>query len=246
MFVYTFVIFIWMLFGPTMLFVDGFGARLTPVFRLLMLPALGFATVGVTIAAAGGASRERERKTLDGLLSLPRERDELLRAWWLGSVWHVQRLAGGLLGLGAIGCCVGSLHVLAFPLLLLAGAVHVGFGASLGLYLSVVARTTARAVLAAIVGLLAVCLLPSLAANFWDGLAVSNALSWPWVGVLLRDGLSPPDMWWQLTSSADDMFDVLTKSRMPKPTLAGLLSGLAGYAAAGLWLWRRACRRLER
>src|SRR5262249_22935959 len=90
---------------PTTLFVDGFGRRLNPAFRLLVLPALGFATVGVTVAAADSASRERERRTLDGLLCLPRGRDELLRAWWLGGLWHLRPLLGGprRLGGGRLG-----------------------------------------------------------------------------------------------------------------------------------------------
>jgi ABC-type transport system involved in multi-copper enzyme maturation permease subunit len=158
----------------------GLGWALAPLLAVVLYVSL---LIGVTIAAAGSISRERERQTLDGLLVLPGGREAVLWAKWLGSIQRVRGRAFALLILLAFSGITGSLHGLALPLLVFTGASHVGFFASLGIYISVVARNTARAGLAAALCLLGLSLFP------------------PLVGC----GLSPPVAWGLLTLPASEL-----------------------------------------
>src|SRR5262245_63094866 len=106
--------------------------------------------IGVTVAAAGSVSREREQRTLDGLLVLPGGREAVLRAKWLGSLRRVRGRAFGLILLLMLGGMTGSLHGLAVTFLVFTAAAQIGFFASLGIYLSVIARSTSRACLSAV------------------------------------------------------------------------------------------------
>src|SRR5262249_41900181 len=88
--------------------------------------------IGVTVSAAGSVSREREQRTLDGLLVLPGGREAVLRAKWLGSLWRVRGRAFGLILLLMLGGMTGSLHVLAVAFLAFTAAAQIGFFTSLG------------------------------------------------------------------------------------------------------------------
>jgi hypothetical protein len=116
----------------------------------LLCSALGVALTavwcaGVAFWAAGSVSREREGGTLDGLLTLPVERATLLRAKWLGSILRWRTLGYALAGVWSFGLALGVLHPLAVLLAMLTCAVNLALLASVGLWLSLVARTTLRA-----------------------------------------------------------------------------------------------------
>jgi len=99
----------------------------------------------VGVNAAGRISRERERQTLDGLLTTPMETDDILFAKWLASVRSV-RLFGWLFVWGwTIGVFSGGLHILAVPLLVSGWLVYAGCCATIGLFYSHVCRSTIRA-----------------------------------------------------------------------------------------------------
>jgi hypothetical protein len=164
----------------------GIGWALPPLGLFMDGWVLGFVAVvlysslliGMTIAAAGSVSREREHRTLDG----PGGREAVLRAKWLGSLQGVRGRAFGLILLLMFGGITGNLPGLAQPFLALSAAAHIGFFASLGIYLSVVARSTARACLSAALCLLGLSLLPPMVAC----------------------GLSPPVVVWRLTLPASE------------------------------------------
>lgn len=101
--------------------------------------------LGVAAHAASTIGRERDRQTLESLLTSPLESDEIFYSKWLGSLLSVR---WGWLWLGAIwgtGVFLGGLYPLALPALLLAWLVLACFLASVGLWFSIVCRTSFRA-----------------------------------------------------------------------------------------------------
>jgi ABC-type transport system involved in multi-copper enzyme maturation permease subunit len=145
--------------------------------------------------AAGCVSRERDRRTLDGLLTLPLTRAAILRAKWLGCVLRVRYGVYYLAGVWLIGLFTGALHPLALPFLALTVAAHVAFVVSVGLWVSLSARST-------------------LWANFTMALVLvlffaGGWLAWLWSGTPSADdldaagsffliGLNPWHSWWAL------------------------------------------------
>src|SRR5205085_2520171 len=88
---------------------------------------------------------ERDRQTFDSLLTSPLDSDSILYGKWLGSILSV-RWAWLWLGLiWGIGIVTGGLHLLAVPLLLGAWAVYAAFLSCVGLWFSIVSKTTLRA-----------------------------------------------------------------------------------------------------
>jgi ABC-type transport system involved in multi-copper enzyme maturation permease subunit len=205
---------------------------------VLTVGLLAWCAVGPGLAAAVAVCSERERRTLDALLVLPGPRTDLLRAKWLGSVRHGRGPAVELLVLWWLMAVAGVLPITGLLLLPLAGAAHVAFAVSLGLWVSVRAQSTGRALMAVGLCLLAVSVVPPLAADYWAGLAGPElAQSVPWVGPLLADGLSPPVVWWRLAVPA---------SESRGPALSGIVIGSWLYVLAAWRLWSRACARLQR
>ncbi len=92
--------------------------------------------------AAAGVCRERDGRTLEGLLMLPESRWTVLGAKWLGPVLY-GRGFGYLLAVSVLaGLLGGVLHPLGALLLTAAMAAHVAFVASTGVWLSVASRNT--------------------------------------------------------------------------------------------------------
>ncbi len=127
----------------------GFFTRMAVVF------AAGTWCAGTALRAAGSVSLERDRQTLDSLLTLPTRREAVLGAKWLGSVLRGRNMGYCLAIVATLELVNGTLHPLALPLVAAAAACQVGFWASLGLWLSVACPTTLRARVTAAVLLLA-------------------------------------------------------------------------------------------
>jgi ABC-type transport system involved in multi-copper enzyme maturation permease subunit len=126
------------------------GPRVGSVFFTALVRWLGLIlligwmlTVG--LKAASSIARERERQTLDGLLILPVERREIMRAKWR-ACWSRGRAVG--IGLGLLllfGTLTGGVHILALPLTGALAASLLVFTVNLGLWLSARCRGTFRA-----------------------------------------------------------------------------------------------------
>jgi ABC-type transport system involved in multi-copper enzyme maturation permease subunit len=117
--------------------------QLTPLTPLVRIGTIGLLTAVCLVAAfraAGSVVRERDRRTLDGLLVLPVTRKQILRAKWLGSVLPLRHLLYWVGALWIVAVCSGALHPLALLPLALIAAAHIAFLASLGVWVSVVAR----------------------------------------------------------------------------------------------------------
>jgi ABC-type transport system involved in multi-copper enzyme maturation permease subunit len=101
--------------------------------------------LGVAVRASTSISGERDRQTLDALLTSPLDSSEILYAKWLGAMVSM-RWSWLWLGLiWGLGLITGGLSFFALPFLTAVWVVYAAFGATLGLWWSLVARTTTRA-----------------------------------------------------------------------------------------------------
>jgi hypothetical protein len=195
--------------------------------------------LGLALRAAGSFTSERERQTLDSLLTTDLTAREILVAKLLGCI-RGQRNVGRVLSL-LLG--VGLFTFALFPpvllLAVLALAAHGLFAACLGMYCSLVSKTTLRATVATVVALLGVTLGHWLV--FLVVAALCEVLGVPWSAQSLAAfhayGLTPP-----LTLTAflvtwpvewKSMFEL-----RPDPTsLAPAVLGVVLYAALAGCLW---------
>jgi ABC-type transport system involved in multi-copper enzyme maturation permease subunit len=116
----------------------------------------------VGLSAANRVSRERERQTLDGLLTLPVSAEAILFAKWLASIWSGHWLLGCLAAIWAVGVLTTGISLASLPLVIAASAVYITFIATLSLWFSTVNRTTLRSTLFTILATLVVVLGPGL------------------------------------------------------------------------------------
>jgi ABC-type transport system involved in multi-copper enzyme maturation permease subunit len=152
--------------------------------------------LGIALRAAGTITTERDRQTLDGLLTCPWENRTILLGKWLGSILSVRKgwlLLGPLWGLALV---TGGIHPMALPLLLIAWAAYAAFTAGLGLFFSLISRSTLIATLATVIALV----------GFFGGhrgLWRFFEIAWypppaqvpenvAWIGDFLLDGCTPP------------------------------------------------------
>ena len=103
--------------------------------------------VGVAVNAAQSIRLERERDTFDSLLTTPLRSEEILYGKWMGAILSVRRLLPWLALVWGLGVLGGGLNPAAVPLLALTWCVYAAAAASLGLWFSLVSRSSLRAVL---------------------------------------------------------------------------------------------------
>jgi ABC-type transport system involved in multi-copper enzyme maturation permease subunit len=219
---------------------------INPVVRALGILLAAAWCLGVAWRAAGSISREREARTLVGLLTLPTDREAVVSAKWLGGILRYRWLGYALAGVWTVGLLSGALHPAAVPLLALATVVPVAFLASLGVWLSLVSRNSLWANLGMALVLLLMFLGP------WVALMYSSLLGGggggeSWWDNFGQIGLNPPRAWWFLGFSWDDFrTDVLEGEGPLRGPLGATMAGLGWYAAGAGVLWLAACRRFRR
>lgn len=103
--------------------------------------------LGIGVRAASAVGSERDRQTLDPLLSSPLTLREILAGKWFGALFGAKRMFLLLATVWALGILSGGLHVAAPLVLLTALAAYSAFMASMGLYFGVTAKSTNRAML---------------------------------------------------------------------------------------------------
>jgi ABC-type transport system involved in multi-copper enzyme maturation permease subunit len=102
--------------------------------------------IAVAVRAAGSISGERDRHTLDDLLTSPMGSDAILFGKWLGSLCSVRWAWLWLLGVWVTAGVCGALSPIAVGLHVAAWCIYAAFLANLGLWFSMVSRTTLRAI----------------------------------------------------------------------------------------------------
>jgi ABC-type transport system involved in multi-copper enzyme maturation permease subunit len=197
--------------------------------------------LGVAVRAANSLSGERDRQTLDGLLATPLAAGTILFAKWLGSILSVRL---GWLWLGviwALGYLLGIWYGWVVGLLAFAWLVYAAFLAMVGLWFSLVSRTSLRATVytlgvALVMGI--VFLVPTHALLFPDD-AAAEARARPFYQ--FQRGLSPPAALSYLLPFAlvRDAQPAWRKDVWNAWDFQSALWGLAIWTAATLLLWHR-------
>lgn len=101
--------------------------------------------LAVAVRAAGSISGERDKKTFDELLTTPLDGPSILFGKWLGCVLSA-RLAWLWLGfIWMLGAVTDGLQIAAVPLLIFAWLVYAGVFSLVGMWFSLVCKTTLRA-----------------------------------------------------------------------------------------------------
>jgi ABC-type transport system involved in multi-copper enzyme maturation permease subunit len=215
------------------------GEAVNPVARLALTGTAVVLGLALGARTAAAVARERQQRTLDGLLTLPVRRAELLRAKWLAPVVRARwwLLAMGIMA--AFALVTGGVHPLGFA----AGAVQavgwLALATTLGLWLSVRSRTVTRATVYFLVWVLAL----------WVGPLVLTPL---YVAVAGDQGsavaaLSPPVGVWEALFGWLEFAEEATGRRAEEWRATRWAAALAGvaYAVAAAVLWLDAVRRFE-
>lgn len=103
------------------------------------------ALLAVAVRASGTLSGERDKQTLDGLLTAPLDASTILFAKWAGSIASIRWVWLWLAGIWLLGLVTQGLHVLAVPFVMVAWLVYAGVFAAIGMWFSLVCRTSLRA-----------------------------------------------------------------------------------------------------
>ncbi len=103
---------------------------------------MGIWSVFLAFRVSGSITREKEQDTLQSLLMLPGDREEILHAKGWGNILRFGLIGYALGTLWLVGLITGVLHPLAFVLLALACAIYLAFLAGLGVWISLSSRST--------------------------------------------------------------------------------------------------------
>jgi ABC-type transport system involved in multi-copper enzyme maturation permease subunit len=204
--------------------------------------------VGVAVRAASAISGERERQTLDSLLTTSLGAREIVFAKWLGSLLSVRGAWLWLLTIWGIGVLTGGLHLATLPWLVLAWLVYAACFAALGLRFSFTSGGTLRATLLTLTVLGLLCLghwLP------WFFIKMPRSAEWPYT--LQMYGLTPPAAIAWLSFKGDAFtFDPLAPTdhatfhnEDPMGVFFGIMFGLIAWAALAWFFWSGALARFR-
>jgi ABC-type transport system involved in multi-copper enzyme maturation permease subunit len=163
----------------------------------------------VAVRAASTVSGERERQTLDSVLTTPLNRDSILDSKWWAALLSVRWTWLWLGSMWAMGLVTGGLSLWAVPVLAYAWVVYAMFAANVGIWFSTWCRSTLRATVATLLTMIAVglghwlmlgCYLPFFL--YSDG----RRENFPeWVLLFQKYGLTPPLTLQALTFQMEDL-----------------------------------------
>jgi len=209
------------------------------IVRVLTVIFAGVLGLGVIAHTAGSVSRERENDTLVGLLTIPDPRATILEAKWLAGFLSLRGLLIALAFVWLLGLLTLAVHPVSMVWLILAVAAPLECVASLGVWLSVLNRTTLRANLAAVLCILMIAAGPWLVMNYVEWLSPYGARM-SQLSNTVTAALMPPVAWVRAAVTWDDY------ATFPKDLRDAILLGALGYASAAWLLWKDACRRFGR
>jgi ABC-type transport system involved in multi-copper enzyme maturation permease subunit len=228
---------------------------LDPFLRGLAVFLAAVWCVFLAFRAASSIGRERDRRTLDLLLTLPVERQAILGAKWVGTILRCRFLGYFLAVLWAFGLLTGTFHPVAVLFLAVACAAHVAFFTSLGTSLGLVCRKTVVAHMALALVLLALFTLPWLmaaGAAFVGSTSSDEVLAAPASPAdggheFYLKGLNPGWTTWALGFSWEELGSPTGPYRRQfLITERAALRGVALYAVLAGALWLLACRHFRR
>src|SRR5262245_22869769 len=179
---------------------EDFGQGMNVYLRVVSTIVTSLVFLAIAVRGAGCVTGERERHTLDMLLTTPMSAGRILWAKWWGCLLGMRFAWAWVFGLWAIAIAAGGVHPIMFPAMVLSVAVYASGFAWIGLYCSVAQKTTLRATMAAIVLSVAAgggyfliflfcCLIPLSFSNVGPGAASKDAFD---LGVTFLCSFSPP------------------------------------------------------
>jgi hypothetical protein len=169
----------------------------------------------IALRAAGAVSGEREHQTLDALLTTPQSDGAILWAKGWGSIFGVRRgwwLLGVIWGLGVLFQGLSPLCVIP---LVACWAAHAALIAGIGLWFSLVSRSTLRATIYTFLALAVFdagpYLLGSVSNLFWMGFGWNREPEWS--ESIRTFGISAPVSLWTLACRWQDLHENLARYR---------------------------------
>jgi ABC-type transport system involved in multi-copper enzyme maturation permease subunit len=192
------------------LMLGNLAVAMNTTVRLMGTAVATMMVLGTAVRAAGAISGERDRQTMDSLLTTPIDNDSIVWAKWWGSVLGVRKAGYCLLLLWLVGVVTGGLSPVAAPWLLLALFAYLAFAAGLGLWFSLRCRSTLRATIWTIVTLIGVSL------GHWLLTFCFSPLASVWSPSYSGRPSGPTSSWLLLES------DVQTYSLTPPATMIAL------------------------
>jgi ABC-type transport system involved in multi-copper enzyme maturation permease subunit len=149
---------------------------------------------GVGLRASGCLTGERDRDTLVSLLVTPLTNGAILWAKWWGSVLSGRKLWWYLAIIWVAGLLSGGLHPIALLVLVFAWVTYAMFLASMGLWFSLVSRSTLRATIWTLLTMAGLSIGPLIFGYVCDVIEqIANPRAHSsWMGELVTPWLSPP------------------------------------------------------
>jgi ABC-type transport system involved in multi-copper enzyme maturation permease subunit len=193
----------------------------------------------VALSAANRVTRERERQTLDSLLTLPYTDGEILFSKWLASILVLPPVWWALAAIWLIGVVTGAIHPSAVPFLAAAVTAYLIFFASLGIFFSTSYHSSLRANLFTLLSVLLLLAGPASYYGWLSGPYVVTAGgggSFPWDEIFVEYGLSPAGTLWALTFRSADLLDP-RDGQLQLARIFAAVVGLHCYLAAAVALW---------
>jgi ABC-type transport system involved in multi-copper enzyme maturation permease subunit len=200
--------------------------------------------VAVAVRASTSFGAERDRQTLDSLLTTPLANRTLLWGKWLGSILSVRQAWWCLGAVWLLGLMTGGVHLLSLVLLTAAWGAYAAFAAAVGLWFSLRSRTTLRATVWTLLTLLAVGTgqpflwlgLRPLAQMLSGPHGLTSSMEWDLYGV------TPPGALVYLTFAWGDWYSFAPSLQTSLGRVGLSWVGVCFYtlAAAGLWALTRA------
>src|SRR5579862_4112657 len=177
--------------------------------------------LAVAIRASASIAGERDKQTLEILLTTPLTSGAILHAKWIGSIYSVRF---GLLWLGLVwlvGLVTGALSFVALPFVIAAWFSYAALAAMIGLWFSVVSRSSLRAVVFTILAMVFL--------SGGSGL-IGLCCATP-IGAAM---LTPPFVMWILAFSPEDFYQASSQDHELR-TLCTV--AVAVWAAAPFYLF---------
>jgi ABC-type transport system involved in multi-copper enzyme maturation permease subunit len=217
---------------------SSLGAFTNLVVRYFGTAVACFMFVGVGLRAASTFTGERDRQTLDSLLTTLVENKAIVYGKWMGSILGVRKLWFVLGPLWGLALLAGGLNPLALILLALGWCVFAAVEAGLGMCLSLLCRSTLVASVATVLTSLGLCACPwavwSLYASVaYQGNPPSNVM---WVQQFVVHALTPPATLFTLSFRTEDF--ALQSHPYTWQLVAYGICGLGCYAALAAILWQ--------
>lgn len=122
-----------------------FAEEMNVWFRIAGACVTALMLLRIAVHASTCISGERERDTFDALLTTPLSSEEIFRAKLLGCLSNTRMSWLWFGSMTAIAVGSGGVHVLAVPILVVAWSIYATFFAMIGLWFSMVCKSSARA-----------------------------------------------------------------------------------------------------